>query len=92
MNKLQEFLEKNYLNTHSPGYVIEMFYHDTNLEFVLGNKSVLPVETPTSKNTLYDIASLTKIFTAILIYKAYEENLLDLKQSVFSLSCVKHYD
>lgn len=86
MNKLQKFLEKNFLNTHSPGYVIEMFYNNTNLEFVLGNKSILPTETPTSKNILYDIASLTKTFTAVLIYKAYEEKLLDLNQSVFSVN------
>ena len=86
INKLQEFLERNFLNIHSPGYVIEMFYNNTNLEFVLGNKSILPIEIPTSKNVLYDIASLTKLFTAVLIYKAYEENLLNLDQSVFSIN------
>lgn len=54
MNKLQEFLEKNFINTHSPGYVIEMFYNDNNYEYVLGNKSVLPKKMPTSKNVLYE--------------------------------------
>ncbi len=86
MNELQEFLEKSFLNTHSPGYVIETFSNGSNLEFILGNKSIRPRKMPTSKNTLYDIASLTKMFTAVLIYKAYEESLLDLNQSIFSIN------
>ncbi len=86
MYKLQQYLEKSFLNIHSPGYVIEIFYNDNNLEFIFGNKSTLPIEQPTSSETLYDIASLTKVFTAVLIYKAYEENFLDLNQSIFSLN------
>ena len=86
MDRLQEFLEKNFLNTHSPGYVIEMFYNNTNLEYVLGNKSILPQKIPTNKDVLYDIASLTKLYTAVLVYKAYEENFLDLNQSIFSIN------
>ncbi len=86
MDKLQKYLEKSFLNIHSPGYVIEIFQNDTVLEFCYGNKCVIPKEEKTTKDVLYDIASLTKTFTAVLIYMAYEEGKLDIKQSVFSLN------
>ena len=34
---------------------------------------------------LYDIASLTKTYTATLIYIAYEENKLNLNDTIFAL-------
>lgn len=86
MDKLQKYLEKSFLNIHSPGYVIEIMQNDTILEFCYGNKCVLPKPEKIEKDVLYDIASLTKAFTAVLIYMAYEEGTLDIKQSVFSLN------
>ena len=82
----QENLDKflsNYLNIHSPGYVIEVFKNNKIEEYIIGNKSVKPKKLKVSKDTLYDIASITKVFTSVLIYKAYEENLINLNESVY---------
>lgn len=75
----------NYLNVHSPGYVIEIYINGKNEEIVIGNKAVLPKKEKTNSNTLYDIASLTKVYTATLIYMAFEEGMLKLEDSVYKL-------
>lgn len=74
-----------YLEIHSPGYVIETYKDGIVREFVIGNKQILPTIQKTTSNTLYDIASLTKMFTAVLVYMAYEEKLLDLYDYVYDL-------
>lgn len=75
----------NYLNIHSPGYVIEIFKNNITKEFVYGNKVLIPYKEITTKDTLYDIASLTKVFTATLIYMAYEEKLININNYVYNV-------
>ena len=74
-----------YLNIHSPGYVIGILKDNKYEEHVIGNKCTKPTIEPTTSNTLYDIASLTKTFTAVLVYIAYEEGKLNLDDTVYNL-------
>ena len=83
---LEKFLLNGYLNIHSCGYVIEIFNNNSLSEYVFGNKCVKPEVLKTSSDTLYDIASLTKLFTATLVYLAYQDNMLDLNDSVYSIN------
>ena len=72
----------NYLNTHSPGYVIEIYKNNKTFEYVYGNKSIKPIKEIVTQDTLYDIASLTKVFTATIVYMAHEEKLIDINNYV----------
>ena len=78
------FLQR-YIGVHSPGYIIEIFKDNITKEYVIGNKTIYPEKKPLNSNTLYDIASLTKTFTATLIYMAYEENKLNLYDKINSI-------
>ena len=53
MNK-KEFLKK--YNNYSHGYVIEVFKDDKDIEFVFGDRIVIPKREKTTSDTLYDIA------------------------------------
>lgn len=77
-------LEENF-KTHSPGYIIEIYNNGHEEEIVLGNRETKPFVKECNKNTLYDIASLTKTYTAILVYMAYEEGLLNINAYVKSI-------
>ena len=74
-----------YLNIHSPGYVIEINTPDKEEEFIIGNSETNPKIKKCNSNTLYDIASLTKVYTATLIYMAYEENKLSLTDYIYDI-------
>lgn len=73
---------KKYLNNHSSGYVIDIYYKGKHREFVCGNKEVIPEVLANDTNTLYDVASLTKTYTATLVYIAVEEKKLELSDFV----------
>ena len=77
-------LEK-YFDIHSPGYVIEIYNNKKEYEYIIGNSRIKPDIKKVQKNTLYDIASLTKTFTAVLIYMAYEEKKIDINDRIFSI-------
>lgn len=76
---------QTYIGVHSPGYIIETFKNNTTKEYIIGNKTTYLEAKPLHSNTLYDIASLTKTFTATLIYMAYEENKLKLNDKINSI-------
>lgn len=78
-------LEK-YYESHSPSYVIEIYNNGETKEYVYGNKAVIPKVEKATKNTLYDIASLTKVFTATLIYMAYEEKIINLNDNIYDIN------
>lgn len=82
MNNLN--LEK-YMSSHSPGYVIDTYKNGAKTEFIIGNRQILPNEEPVTSETLYDIASLTKVYTAVLVYMAYEENKLNIYDTVYEV-------
>lgn len=73
---------ETYSKFHSPSYVIEIYHEGNYQEIVYGNREVTPTIKKSNHDTLYDIASLTKLYTATLIYIAYEEKKLDLYAKV----------
>ncbi len=75
----------NYYKTHSPGYVIEIYNNGKESEYVYGNRMTNPKVDRATSDTLYDIASLTKVFTAVLVYMAYEEGKIDLNKSIYDI-------
>lgn len=77
-------LEK-YTTFHSPSYVIEIYNKGKYKEIVYGNREVKPSIKECNKDTLYDIASLTKTYTAVLVYMAYEEKKLTLEDSIYAI-------
>lgn len=79
-----KFLDK-YLFIHSPGYVVEIYNNGKFFEKAIGYKMLKPLKKICDKNTLYDIASLTKTFTATLIYMAYQEKRISLNTSVYEI-------
>ncbi len=83
--KLEELFRDKYPDINGLGYVVEIFDNGKNSEYIIGDKSIYPNKVKTSRDTLYDMASITKMFTATLVYMAYEENLLDLNQTIFSI-------
>ena len=75
----------DYFKTHSPGYVIEIYKDNEKHEYILGNSEVLPEVKKVTKDTLYDIASLTKVFTSVLVYMAYEEGKISLDDTIYNI-------
>ncbi len=69
---------KNYTKFHSPGYIVEIYNNGNSQEIIVGNREIKPTVKECNVDTLYDIASLTKVFTATLIYIAYEEEKLNI--------------
>jgi len=76
---------EKFINNPSCGYVIEIFNNGQISKYVVGNKCVIPKEEPTTIDTLYDIASLTKVFTSTLVYIAYEEGMLNIYDNVYEI-------
>ena len=78
-----------YLGTHSQGYVIKTLEFDDNKPIintiVAGYASVKPEQREMKEDFLFDVASLTKYVTAILVYKAIEENLLSFETKVSAI-------
>ncbi len=78
---------EEYIRCHSPGYVIEIYNNGLEEEFVFGNRETKPKIKKCDSETLYDIASLTKAYTATLVYMAYEEKKLQLYDFVKDIDC-----
>jgi len=78
---MKEIIE-SYLNIHGSGYVVKVYNKGQITTEILGNAEDYPNKKVMREDTLFDIASLTKIFTATLVYKAYEEGLISLNQKV----------
>lgn len=76
---------KKYIGIHSPGYVIRIFKDGKFYEYLIGNREVIPEVREVTHDTYYDIASLTKIFTSTLVYKAYEDGKLDIEDYIFDI-------
>lgn len=76
---------KKYSTFHSPGYVVEIYNNGIEKEIVFGNREIKPEIKACNKDTLYDIASLTKVYTATLVYIAYEEGKININDKVESI-------
>ncbi len=60
--------------------------HNEEAYFILGNKSIYPTVEVNDENTIYDLASLTKVtVTTPLVLKLVEKNMISLNQSVHSI-------
>lgn len=84
-NSIKNIEFNEYLEKHSPGYVIEIYNDNKRQEYIIGNKATKPILEQATSNTLYDIASLTKVFTSVLVYMAYEDGKLNLEDIVFNI-------
>lgn len=74
-----------YINNPSPGYAIGIYNKGEVSFYTLGNRCIKPSVLEVTKDTLYDVASLTKVFTSTLIYIAYEEGLIDIYNYVYNI-------
>jgi CubicO group peptidase (beta-lactamase class C family) len=81
-------LEK-YLNKHATGYVIKTAKLKKGTididTYIAGNAEVYPNNKKMTEKHLFDIASLTKVFTAIIVYKAIEKNFFKLNDIVINI-------
>ncbi len=71
-----------YINKHSLGYDILIYNKGEVREYIYGNREVYPRVLPCNKNTLFDIASLTKTYTATLVYILYQEKKINIYDKV----------
>ena len=67
---------------HSPGYDILVYRDNKTSEYIYGSMDGINKVT---SNTLYDIASLTKLFTCTLVYMAYEEKRIDIYETIYNI-------
>lgn len=74
-----------YLLVHSPGYVIDIYNDGKDYEYVIGNRCIKPNIEKAASDTLYDVASLTKTFTATIVFMAYEEHKIDIYDKVINI-------
>ena len=66
-----------------PGGVLAVVYND-KLEYLkgYGNKAVYPKEEPISLNTIFDLASVTKPFTALSVMLLVEQGKIRLEDRI----------
>lgn len=81
---MKEIIDK-YINRHSPSYVIKTYNKGNINTYSFGNRQVLPDKKEVNELTIYDIASLTKVFTSTLIYIAYQEKIIDINSNIYDI-------
>ena len=81
-----EKIINKYLNELSFGYVISTYNKGSINNYVFGNLENFPNQIKMTYDTLFDIASLTKIFTSVLIYNAYEEGIISLNSTIYEIN------
>ena len=74
-----------YLGKYGSGFVIKTYSKGDIKTYTLGYKEIKPNKKVMEENDIFDIASLTKTITAIMIYKAYEKNLLSLEDEIYTI-------
>jgi len=86
-NKITEILKRGLKEKIYPGAVL-LTAKEENIVFfdTVGNRTLRPQSLPMEKETIFDLASLTKpLATTLAAMKLEEDNLLDLDQSISSL-------
>jgi len=81
---MYNIIEK-YLNKSSTGFVISIYNKGIEQTLELGYAELKPQKKELDENYLFDIASLTKVFTSICIYKAIEDKKLKLEDTIFDI-------
>ncbi|WP_217589324.1 serine hydrolase domain-containing protein [Lentibacillus saliphilus] len=92
-NKVKQFLQREIDNLHIPGAVIRVVYNGEDiLNEVIGYRAVYPEKKPMQHNTVFDIASLTKIVATLpSVLKLLDEGEFRLDDPVgFFLPQFKH--
>lgn len=65
-NSVLEFLKKEIEAEHIPGAIIHVSYHgETIVQEAIGNRMVYPEKSPLQLDTIFDLASLTKVVAAL---------------------------
>ena len=84
MNELQVVLDKAVRDAKAPGAVAFAGHHDKDLFYgASGYRAIIPDRLRAEKDTLYDLASLTKVVcTTTCILLLHERGALDLEQPV----------
>lgn len=80
---LDEGLRAAIARGHLPGAVVLLGdAHGTVFRRAYGARSVVPERTPMREDTIFDLASVTKVFTAVLVLQAAENDELELDAPV----------
>lgn len=66
----------------TPGIVLKYGTRLNSDTVIIGNKMEVPFIKKVNENTIYDLASTSKIFTAISVLKLHEYGLLDLNKPI----------
>jgi serine-type D-Ala-D-Ala carboxypeptidase len=86
-DRIHELLERGLEEGVFPGAVL-IVGRDSEVVFfyAVGNRSILPTTLPMEKNTIFDLASLTKpLATTLVIMRLVEDGLLDLDAPLSSI-------
>ena len=82
-NRLHSFLEECVEKGVFPGADFAMVTKDEVKTMVVGNKQLLPEVLPNEGNTIWDLASISKVLvTTTCVLKLMEEGLITLKTKV----------
>ena len=83
-NKIMNFLQKEIDLEHIPGAVLSVSYQGQSiLEEAIGYRTVFPAVTPMKRDTVFDLASLTKVVATLpAILKLLEEGEVRLDDPV----------
>lgn len=82
-DQIKNRVEKAIANKEIPGAVV-LVMHQGNIAYhkAFGNLMIEPEIRPTLADSLYDLTSLTKLYTSTLIMQLYDEKLIDIKKPV----------
>lgn len=82
--EVHKFLQQEIEKQHIPGAVLQVRHDDEILlEEAYGYRSVYPEKEPMQKNTIFDLASLTKVIATLPIYlKLVDEGIIRLEDKV----------
>jgi Beta-lactamase class C and other penicillin binding proteins len=82
---MKEILEK-YIDKYGTGFVLKTYNKGKINTYVTGYKEVKPEKKEMTETAVFDIASLTKTVTAILVHKSIEEGLLKLEDKISDIN------
>ncbi|MDO4378029.1 MAG: serine hydrolase domain-containing protein [Erysipelotrichia bacterium] len=86
LNRGKEIIKRYVDNNELPGAVFAYVERDYVEKDLYGYKSLLPVKEKLNFDTLYDIASLSKVVaTSTMVFKLVEEGLISFKTKVRSI-------
>lgn len=80
--QLDEFVHVRMATTRTPGFAAAFYDQNEIIRVATYGLADLERKTPVAPETLFEIGSITKTFTAIAVMQAVEGNLLKLKQPV----------